>query len=106
MSKKVFILYKHTKHDYTKLSADYERIILFDALHGAPDIHHIYDKLTSVFDSADVDNDAVVFSGPSYLCAIAGYIWLTNPKRQRQNFFAYNKSDGTYTFHDEEIGHE
>lgn len=100
---KVFILFANELDDLSTIPTSFERVYLFKFIKGAPDIKHIQTRLSSCLDSADPVHDRIIFNGPSYLCAMAGYIWFTNELRSNTNFFAYSIKDSRYVEHTEQI---
>lgn len=101
---KIFILMPAEGDDYSSLPNDKEHVVLFRYIKGPPNIEHIEDKLREVLDNCDVDNDFIVFNGPAYLCAIAGYIWFTHVAREKHNFYAFNVKENKYIPHTESMG--
>lgn len=100
---RIFVLFDNADDDYSTLPKDATLEFIFHYIKGAPNIEHIQKRLTEVLDRCDVHEDFIVFNGPSYLCALAGYVWLTQPNRDKVNFFAYNVKDKQYVKHTEPV---
>jgi hypothetical protein len=100
---KIFILFNNDGDDYNSLPNDVERVHIFHFIKGAPNIDHIQKRLTEVLDNCNVADDFIIFNGPSYLCALAGYVWFTQPERKTVNFYAYNVKDKKYITHTEPV---
>jgi hypothetical protein len=100
---KIFILFENSTDDLSSLPKDAELVPLFKFIHGAPNIPHIQARLTDILDGSDPVLDRIVFNGPSYLTALAGYIWFTNEKRTAVNFYAFSIKDNKYIEHTEPI---
>jgi len=99
----IYILFQNEDDDYSSLPADQPRKFIFTYIKGAPNVEHLQHKLRDVLDKCDPVNDFIVFSGPSYLSALAGYIWFTHPARECVNFYAYNVKDKVYVKHTEQV---
>lgn len=99
----IYILFKNDDEDYSSLPADEPKQFMFTWIRGAPNIAHLQTKLREVLDAVDPEKDFIVFTGPSYLVALAGYIWMTNEKRKHVNFYAYSLKDRRYVKHTEEV---
>lgn len=100
---KIFILFENSTDNLSSLPEDAELIHLFKFIHGPPNVAHIQARLSSILDASDPVNDMIVFNGPSYLAALAGYIWFTNDKRVNVNFYAFSIKDNKYIPHKEPI---
>jgi len=100
---KVFIVFKKEDEDYSSLPKDAEVVVLFTAIKGNPNIDHIKARCEDVLDTADVKTDYIVYNGPSYLCAIAGYIWMSQDGRDDMNFYSFNKQTNCYCKHSNHI---
>lgn len=96
---KVFLVFKKEGEAYDTLPKDAEIVTLFTFIKGNPNIEYITKRCKDILDTADVSKDFIVFNGPSYLCAIAGYVWLTHEKREKMNFFSFNKVANCYCPH-------
>jgi hypothetical protein len=97
----IYICFQNETDDYSTLPADEPRKFLFSHIKGPPNVEHIQHKLREVLDGCDPDNDSIIFNGPAYLCAMAGYIWFTHPNRARTNYYSYNTKDKCYVKHTE-----
>lgn len=96
---KIFILFYNGTDDFSSLPKDAEIVPIFRLIKGAPNVRHIRERLESVLDKADLEHDFILFKGPSYLCAIAGYVWFTQAARTHSNFFGFNKRTNSYEAH-------
>lgn len=95
----IYICFQNETDVYDTLPPNEPRKFIFTHIKGPPNITHIQRKLREVLDKCDPEKDFIVFNGPSYLVAIAGYIWLTQTERTRVNCFAYNTKDKCYVKH-------
>lgn len=100
---KIFILFYNGTDDFSSLPKDAEIVPIFRLIKGAPNVKHIRERLEAVLDKADLEHDFILFKGPSYLCAIAGYVWFTQEKRTSSNFYGFNKRTNSYEAHVEPI---
>lgn len=98
---KIFLVFQKEGESYDSLPKDAEIVTLFRYIKGNPNIAHIKRRCQEVLDTADPVNDYIVFNGPSYLCAIAGYFWMTQEGRERMNFYSFNKQTLKYCKHDD-----
>lgn len=94
----IYVLYKNAHHDFSSLK-DPTFIFGPDDIKQPICMQSIKAKLEEVLDQADLDEDYVVMNGPSYLSAIAGYIWLSRPDRDKYNFLAHDSADNTFKPH-------
>lgn len=97
----IFICFQNETDVYDTLPPDEPRKFLFTHIKGPPNVDHIQQKLRDVLDNCDPGKDFIVFNGPSYLSALAGYIWFTQPERTHVNFYAYNTKENCYVKHTE-----
>lgn len=97
----IYICFQNETDIYDTLPADEPKKFIFTHIKGPPNVAHIQQKLREVLDKCDQCNDFIVFNGPSYLTALAGYIWFTQTDRLYANFYAYNTKDKCYVKHEE-----
>lgn len=95
----IYLVFQKEDECYDSLPKEANIIPLFKYIKGNPNIEHIKARCEAVLDAANVETDFIVFNGPSYLCAIAGYIWLTQEGRKTVNFYSYNKQTQKYCPH-------
>lgn len=90
-----YILYRNTKHKFDNIT---NPVFIFSSaeLAASASLNDVRDKLEEILDKADINNDMIVLNGPSYLTAIAGMIWLTQPDRKNYNILAYSPDMKTY----------
>lgn len=93
MPSKTYILINRQDMDFSTLPG--EKVFCFDHINGRPDLKHICTKLQSTLDDATED-DKILFNGPGYLIAIAGYVWLTHPNRKVFNMYTYDVATRQY----------
>jgi hypothetical protein len=103
---KIFLIFQKEDENYDSLKTEGEIVPIFKYIKRNPNIKHIKDTCEKILDTADVANDFIVFNGPSYLCAIAGYIWMTQEKRTHMNFYTFNKRTGLYCKHTDPLVEE
>jgi len=99
----IYILFEEKDYDYASLPSNAKIEVIFKYIKGDPNIAHIQKKLQEVLDNSDPVNDRIIFNGPSYLSALAGYIWFTHEHRTKVNFLAYSIKDNKYIEHTEDI---
>ena len=99
----IFILFEEQEYDYSTLPKDATIVTIFKYIKGTPNIQHIQTRLQEVLDASDPVNDRIIFNGPSYLSALAGYIWFTHSNRTKVNFLAYSVKDNKYVDHVEDL---
>lgn len=94
---KCFILVNKTIEDYSSIPAQYERVFIFDHVKTSietPQFH--MEQLFKILDEADAAEDMIIFNGPSWLIALAGYVWYTVENRSCLNTFIYSSLDQSY----------
>jgi len=96
---KIFLVFQKEDEKYDSLPKDAEVIPLFKYIKGNPNIDYIKARCQEILDTANVKTDFIVFNGPSYLCALAGYIWFTQEGRTLMNFYSFNKQTQVYCPH-------
>jgi hypothetical protein len=84
-----YILYRNSKHTFENIK---NPVFIFGPsdLANKEGLGEIRDKLEEILDRANQEEDMIVLNGPSYLTAIAGMIWLTQPDRKYYNILAYS----------------
>ena len=97
----IYICFQNETDSYDTLPTDEPRKFIFTHIKGPPNVAHIQRKLREVLDKCDPGADFIVFNGPSYLAAIAAYIWFTQTERTRVNYYSYNTKDKCYVKHTE-----
>lgn len=100
---KIFLVFQKEDEKYDTLPKDAEIIPLFKFIKGNPNIDYLKVHCQEVLDTANVETDFIVFNGPSYLCALAGYIWFTQENRVKMNFYSYNKTSQSYCIHTNDL---
>lgn len=100
---KIFLIFQKEEETYDTLPKDAEIVTLFRFIRGEPNIAYIRKRCEEILDTANVNNDFIVYNGPSYLCAIAGYVWMTQEGRTKMNFYSYNKQTNSYCKHEDLI---
>jgi hypothetical protein len=93
---KTLILYKNPRHDFSGIKNPHFIFHPFDLENV--DLNNIKDKLTETLDKATPE-DYILMNGPSYLTAIAGYVWLTQENREFYNLVSYNVDSKKYEYH-------
>lgn len=93
----IYILVKKNGEDYsTLLCQDESYRFIFDHFEFDPDkVSEYQRKIEEVLASSDV-NDGIVFNGPAWLVAWAGYMWYSNIERKNHNSYQYCKHLNAY----------
>lgn len=103
---RVFILVNKRDQEYDCIPAEYQRVFVFpyirDFRTAHRDIAAIKAKLEEMLGDAGLD-DRIIYNGPSWLIAIAGMIWLSNPDRVKYDTFRYDMHYKKYLEIDAEI---
>lgn len=99
---KVFILVHKDTDDYSSIPPEYEKVFIFEKLGNKPDIPATLPKLGFMLDNAKV-GDKIVFNGPTWIIALAGYIWLTNDDRQGIDTFIFDNQQHRYVLHSDKV---
>lgn len=89
--RKIFVLYDNPRHDFSsvrKLGGEVKFLFSKHSLEGLT-LDQCRRVLEEELDKADLEKDLVVMNGPSYMSAIAGYIWLSQ-ERDKWNMVAWN----------------
>ncbi len=93
---RIFILLHKAQDDYSSLPADAKKIFVFEHV-GSPS----YDAAEEAMDKLEVicndvtDQDRIIFNGPSWLIALAGFVWM-NTYRQTLGVLAYDNHKKQY----------
>lgn len=101
---KAFILVNKKSDDYTTLPSKYEKHFLFEYMTCRPEAARVDDTLIALRDVLDnaTSKDCIVFNGPSWLIALAGYVWFSQENRQHMNILIYDNVTKTYKeYHNE-----
>lgn len=103
---RVFILVNKRDQSYDCLPAEFQRVFLFpyirDFRTAHKDIASIKNVMEEMLGDASLE-DRIIFNGPSWLIAIAGMIWLSNPDRIKYDIFRYDMHYNKYVEIDAEI---
>lgn len=96
---RVFILVNKRDQEYDSIPAQYHRVFLFPYIRDFGTMHNdivaIKRKIDEVLGDASLE-DKIIFNGPSWLIAIAGMVWLSNPDRQNYDIFRYDMKHKNY----------
>ena len=95
---RVFILVRKDD-DYSSLPPNAQKIFIFDTVSNNPVLSDTINTLNLIFESAE-PGDRIVFNGPSWLIAIAGYCWL-NQERDCMGILLYDNKNRTYQEHND-----
>ena len=90
---KTFVLIRRDDQDFSTIPG--EVVYIFDHINGKPDMRHIAERLEAVLDLAS-EFDNIVFNGPAYLIAMAGYFWFTQDDRKYMNMYTYDVTTRQY----------
>jgi hypothetical protein len=94
---RIFILLNKEQDDYSSLPKDVTKIFVFDRM-GNPTpeaAKSAIEKMEVMFDTARPD-DRVIFNGPSWLIALAGYMWMSHLDRKTTQILAYDNFKKQY----------
>lgn len=105
--RKIFVLYDNPKHNFDSVRklADGGEIEFIFSKHSIEGISLAQCRkiLENRLDQA-VAGDLVVMNGPSYMSAIAGYVWLSQEDRKAWNMVAYNTRTQEFELKEEPYG--
>jgi hypothetical protein len=93
---RIFILLNKGQDDYSSLPNEANKVFVFEHV-GAPSydaVEEALNKLEVLFHSAQ-ESDRIIFNGPSWLIAIAGFVWM-NTTRNRLGILAYDNHKKQY----------
>ena len=87
-----YILVNKKSDDYTTLPTKYKQQFLFEYMTCRPESERVPDTLAALKDVLDTaeDDDVIVFNGPSWLIALAGYVWFSQTWRRKMNVLIYD----------------
>jgi hypothetical protein len=96
--RKAFILVNKLEDDYSGLK-DFDTVFLFTHVPSYADKQIISDHLTLLTMKIDTASpeDVIVFNGPSWLIALAGFVWLNNENRVTMGVLVFNNFHQKYT---------
>lgn len=94
---RVFILLHKDQDDYSSLGPDVEKIFIFDRIgNPSPELaHEAMTKLVVMLGSV-TSSDRIIFNGPSWLIALAGWVWMNDENRLCTGILAYDNYKKTY----------
>lgn len=93
---RIFILLNKGQDDYSSLPQDANKVFVFEHV-GAPSHEAVEDamnKLDTIFNSVE-HRDRIIFNGPSWLIALAGFMWMTTA-RHTLGILAYDNHKKQY----------
>ena len=94
---RIFILLNKEQDDYSSLPANAEKIFVFDRI-GNPNptvCREALGKMAVMFETVR-STDRIIFNGPSWLIALAGYMWLSLDERKSTQMLAYDNFKKQY----------
>ncbi len=93
----IYVLVRKNSESYASLHDGGEVVrFIFDEVESLPNnIAHYQRILEKEIAASDV-HDSIVFNGPAWLIAIAGYMWYANEERLRHNVYQFCKHDYKY----------
>jgi len=102
---KVFILYNNPRHNFRTimdLFPDAELVYIFHPSDLRDlTIEKTKARMIDILDSA-AEEDHIVMNGPSFMTACAGFVWMTQEKREAYNMIAYDPTTKEFTLKKEE----
>lgn len=105
--RKIFVLYDNPKHNFDSVrklanGGEVEFIFSKHSIEGIS-LQQCCKILKARLDNAG-PHDLVVMNGPSYMSAIAGYVWLSQDDRSKWNMVAYNTRTQEFEIKEEAYG--
>jgi hypothetical protein len=76
---------------------------VFDYITPGTGLNAVKAVLESVLDKADPVRDRIVFNGPAWLIALAGWVWYTQDERTHYGMLTYDTKQNRYHERSEEI---
>lgn len=105
MSKPIcFILVNKGDDLYTTIDRNHFDIrFVFDYITPGTGLNAAKAVLEAVLDEANPETDRIVFNGPAWLIALAGWIWFTQDNRKHYGMLSYDTKQNRYHERSEEI---
>lgn len=100
---KTFVCVNRRDQTYEGLPGDVE--FIFDHIDNweANNFAIFADKLEKALANAE-PNDVIVFNGPQFIVALAGYFWFSDSERNNFNVARYDIHEGKYVINTTPIG--
>jgi len=91
-----FVLVHKRNDDYRALQEEYDVKFLFEEVDSIPaDIAMYLRRIDEVL-LQDEFTALIVFNGPSWLIALAGFVWYSEQNRKHHNVLQYSAAQGKY----------
>lgn len=92
---KIYVLVHRQNDDYSSLEGKHEFIFESVPATSSPDVQKYLNRLKYILDQAFI-NDRIVLNGPTWLVALAGYIWLTHEFRDTMQMLIFDSVTHKY----------